>query len=74
MCLLAVMLEGQSLSALIGGCLLILGVGTFVWSQWAWEKHSITGRILLFLCSAGLLAAGLMFLGLVNYLDQIWGL
>ena len=69
MYLVAALPEGQALSALIGGFLLILGVATFIWSHWAWEKHTKTGRVLLFLSTAFLLAAGLMFMGLVNYLE-----
>ena len=71
--LLAV-LEGESLSALIGVCLIVLGAGTFVWGQWAWEKHTKAGRALLLLMSACLVSAGLMFLGLVNYLERAWGI
>lgn len=74
MCLLAVLLEGETLSAFIGVCLLIAGVGTFIWGQWAWEKHTKAGRVLLLLLSAFLLSAGLMFLGMVNYLDRVWGI
>ncbi len=62
--------EGQSLSAFIGVCLLVLSGGTFAWSQWAWGRHTKASRVLLFLLSAILLAAGLMFLGLVNYLEH----
>ncbi|HLJ92504.1 MAG TPA: hypothetical protein VKU02_04850 [Gemmataceae bacterium] len=74
MCLWAVLLEGQTLSAIIGVCLLIIGVATFAWGQWAWEKQTKVGRMLLVLLSAVLIAAGLMFLGFVNYLDQVWGI
>jgi hypothetical protein len=73
MSLLAV-LEGQALSAAIGICLIVLGGGTFVWGQWAWEKHTKAGRVLLLLLSACLVATGLMFLGLVNYLERKWGI
>ena len=73
MCL-AVMIEGQSLSVFIGVCLLVLGVATFIWGQWAWAKHTKAGRVLLLLTSAALLAAGLMFLGAVNYVDRTWGI
>jgi multisubunit Na+/H+ antiporter MnhG subunit len=66
---LLALLEGQSLSAFIGVCLLILGVVTFVWNQRAWEIHTYLGRAFLFLLSASLLSGGLMFLGLVNYLE-----
>ena len=68
MSLLAV-LEGQALSAFIGVCFFILGLATFIWSQWAWERHTKAGRVLLLLMAASLLAAGLMFVGLVNYLE-----
>ncbi len=74
MCLWAVLLEGETLSAIIGVCLLIIGVATFAWGQWAWERHTKAGRVLLVLSSAALVAAGLMFLGLVNYLDKVWGI
>jgi hypothetical protein len=74
MSLLAVQLEGETLSAFIGVCLLIAGVATFVWGQWAWERHTKAGRVLLILSSACLVAAGLMFLGMVNYLDRMWGI
>jgi hypothetical protein len=67
-------LEGQSLSAFIGVCLMILGGATFVWGQWAWEKHTKAGRVLLLLMSAFLLSAGLMFMGVVNYLEREWGM
>ena len=70
---LIAVLEGQSLSAFIGVCLLILGVVTFVWNQRAWEKHTKVGRVFLFLLSAALLSGGLMFLGLVNYLEHTRG-
>jgi hypothetical protein len=73
MCLVAV-LEGETLSAFIGVCLLIVGVATFVWGQWVWEKHTKAGRVLLLLASACLLSAGFMFLGVVNYLDKKWGI
>jgi hypothetical protein len=69
--LLAV-LEGETLSAVIGICLIVLGGGTFVWGQWAWEKHTKAGRVLLLLMSACLVSAGFMFLGLVNYLEREW--
>ena len=69
---LLAMLEGQALSAFIGVCLILLGGATFVWGQWAWEKHSKAGRLLLLLLSVLLLSAGLMFLGLVNYLEREW--
>jgi hypothetical protein len=71
--LLAV-LEGQSLAAFIGACLMALGGGTFIWGQWAWEKHTKAGRVLLLLLSAFLVSVGLMFLGLVNYLEREWGI
>jgi hypothetical protein len=74
MYLIAMLPEGQALSAFIGVCLLILGGLTFAWSQWAWAKQTIPGRTLLFLSSAFLLSAGLMFLGLVNYLEHQWGI
>ena len=72
MVLLAV-LEGQSLSAFIGVCFLIFGVVTFVWNQRAWDVHTYLGRVFLFLLSASLLSGGLMFLGLVNYLEHTRG-
>jgi hypothetical protein len=72
MSLMAVLLEGETLSAFIGVCLLSAGVATFVWGQWAWEKHTKAGRVLLILSSAFLVSAGLMFLGMVNYLDHKW--
>jgi hypothetical protein len=71
--LLAV-LEGQALAAFIGVCLIVLGGATFVWGQWTWEKHTKAGRVLLLLMSAVLVSAGLMFLGLVNYLEREWGI
>ncbi len=74
MCLVAVLLEGETLSAFIGICLLIIGGATFVWGQWAWEKHTKAGRVLLLLLSACLLSAGLMFLGMVNFLDRRFGI
>lgn len=66
--------EGKGLSGALGVCFLILGVATFVWGQWAWETHTKAGRVLLFLMSACLLAAGIMFLGVVNYLERTWGI
>ena len=74
MYLLAMLPEGQALSASIGVCLLLIGGATFAWSQWAWEKHTKAGRALLFLVSVSLLAAGLMFLGLVNFLERELGI
>jgi hypothetical protein len=71
---LMAVLEGQSLSVVVGVCLLILGGATFVWGQWAWEKQTKAGRVLLLLTSVGLLAAGLMFMGVVNYLEHKWGI
>ncbi len=73
MCIAAV-LEGRSLSAVIGVCLLLLGGATFVWGQWAWGRHTKFGRVVLLLTSAALLVLGLMFLGVVNYLDRTWGI
>jgi hypothetical protein len=67
-------LEGQTLSAAIGMCLIVLGGGTFIWGQWAWDKHTKAGRVLLLLLAACLVSAGLMFLGLVHYLEREWGI
>ncbi len=74
MSLVAVQLEGETLSTFIGVCLLIAGVATFVWGQWAWERHTKAGRVLLILSSACLVSAGLMFLRMVNYVDRMWGI
>jgi hypothetical protein len=74
MCFADVQLEGRTVSAFIGVCFLIVGAAWFVWGQWAWQKQTKAGRVLVVLTSAALIAAGLMFLGVVNYLEQKWGI
>jgi hypothetical protein len=68
---LLAILEGRSLCVFIGICLLIGGAATFVWSQRVWERHSTAQRVLLLLAEAFLLSAGLMFLGVANFLEPV---
>jgi hypothetical protein len=68
---LLALLEGRPFCVFVGICLLIVGGATFVWSQHVWERHSPAQRVLLLLLEAFLLSAGLMFLGVANYLEPI---
>ena len=68
---LLAILEGRSLCVFLGICLLVSGAATFVWSQCVWERHTWAQRILLLLVEAFLFSAGLMFLGVANYLEPV---